>query len=748
MPYNLDQFTDTDGVPLDAHVMDSGTGWTTRAGAIEIRSNKAATTGSTAAITRATHASIWADTSIQGDFTAPDTGNADIGIVFSYLDEDNRWRAIWQNGGNGFRLIKRIAGVETLVVFGNPPTIVAGTPFTIKVARVGTSITASLTTPAATYTIAATSADLQTATTIGFITRARGTVNALQSTVDNFISWQGAGAQPANPLNPVIVSFPVPFQVVQRNLNNRAFFPITGNIDSPGVPRTIEASWNGGAYRDIATDVRTDFRGLITNLPAGTGTLNVRVKEVPTQASSVASCSIGDVFIIAGQSNASGQGGAPNSSYVSVNGLESGVFGNDYKWRKGTDPIDGNVNQVDAVSSDASATGTYWPLLAGLLIANQNIPVGWIPCPLGGTAIASWLPGANREDRTTLYGSMVYRARQQPNGVRAVLWHQGESDALVNGFTGTAIYKSRLKTLADAIRADLGVKTLCAKVHEWTGAPSTSSANIAAIHLAIDQAAAEDANVVVGPNLNAPFITNSLHFGTTTEMQEVANRWHPFLVSLTGSEAPITPAILEQVLAGQNSIMTRIGANGANLTALASQATAGEIKSKTDALPASPASTADVQPTIDFRPTINPTLTQLQSEQLAQAAALDLGTVPADVTAIRARLAEQVSEPTPVFVLPDVADPAQTLAYGVTRTAGGDAQGGVAVTIALESTQNPGVYGTELHALSSKDPATLGQLTVPLLKSSSYRARRALGQWKNFTTGTGDSFELPTFYDS
>lgn len=298
-----------------------------------------------------------------------------------------------------------------------------------------------------------------------------------------------------------------------------------------GGSHDIEASFNGGAYQTIATGAAGSFSGTLAGLSAGAGALVVRLKDDTSKSVTLSHFGIGDVYIIAGQSNAVGIG-ASNQSYA---GTFAGVYRNSYVWQNLTDPVDSATNQIDTVSldTDPAPAGSYWPLLATQIISGASVPVAFIPCAKGATKISEWQPGANHEDRSTLYGSMIYRARQMPNGIKAVLWHQGESDATINGFTGRAAYNAYLDTLANAIMDDLGVPLVAAKIHKWDGAPSTTQENVDEIHAAIDDAITDNPNVLAGPNFDSPTrVTSGLHFSTAGELTDAAGRWWTVLDGL------------------------------------------------------------------------------------------------------------------------------------------------------------------------------------------------------------------------
>ena len=67
------------------------------------------------------------------------------------------------------------------------------------------------------------------------------------------------------------------------------------------------------------------------------------------------------------------------------------------------------------------------PLLATLYMANESVPVAFIPVAFSGTRITDWLPGVDHSDPDTFYGTMNIQAAAV--GAKLVLWWQGEGDA-------------------------------------------------------------------------------------------------------------------------------------------------------------------------------------------------------------------------------------------------------------------------------------------------------------------------------
>ena len=288
-----------------------------------------------------------------------------------------------------------------------------------------------------------------------------------------------------------------------------------------GSPTAIEASFNGGAYATIvATPAGGNYSGTLSNQAVGQGTLTVRFTNDIAENASVTVIGVGLRFAIAGQSNAAGYGNGANY-YYSASGIMPTLFGNDYNWKELLDPTDSATNQVDTVSSDLSCSGSAWTVLSTYLLQVLGYPVEFIPCALTSTSMASWQPGADHQNRATLYGSMVYRSLQS-GGVNAVLFWQGENDAIQE--TTEATYNAGMDTLADAIWTDLGCKLIPCTIFDMDNAPYI--ADNTAVNNAIRTAWSDNSHIVAGPDfadIKASELTG-IHFGRPHSYM-VAIRW-------------------------------------------------------------------------------------------------------------------------------------------------------------------------------------------------------------------------------
>jgi lysophospholipase L1-like esterase len=231
--------------------------------------------------------------------------------------------------------------------------------------------------------------------------------------------------------------------VFQRDDANQASVPLKGTYGSS--PLTIEARATGEGGVPItswqvidASPTGGNFAGSLT-LPAG-GWYDIEVRGLAgmteTGSASVDRVGVGDVFVTAGQSNAANHGTPRQTADDRVSALVSWSTG---QWRQANDP------QPIASGSD----GSPWPAFGNAMVVQNDMPIGIISVANGGTTVGNWLPG------DTLYGRLRDALQYLgPHGAKAVLWHQGESDAIEG--TSTATYASRLSTIIAQSRIDAG----------------------------------------------------------------------------------------------------------------------------------------------------------------------------------------------------------------------------------------------------------------------------------------------------
>jgi hypothetical protein len=252
----------------------------------------------------------------------------------------------------------------------------------------------------------------------------------------------------------------------------------------------------------------------------GQGTVDVRANGIYEAVENVG---IGDVYMVAGQSNASGR--LTNNQSYSHATLKAAMLANDLTWKELVDPIDDNTNQVYAVTEDTAVTGSPWPLLATSIMADQSVPVAFIPVAKGGTRISQHEPGGDHSNTNTIYGVVNTEAQLNASGVKAVLWWQGESDVTLG--TSEAEYNTALDNIADSYVADFSAPLVASN----QAVPPVGQDNTA-VNNAIATAIGDNANVLQGPDISDLTPSAPLHFKTDGEAATIAGRWWTALEAL------------------------------------------------------------------------------------------------------------------------------------------------------------------------------------------------------------------------
>ncbi|MEN8864565.1 MAG: sialate O-acetylesterase [Akkermansiaceae bacterium] len=195
------------------------------------------------------------------------------------------------------------------------------------------------------------------------------------------------------------------------------------------------------AWQTIATNPVGSFSGNLTNVDAG-GWYSVEVRSVvngtPAETVTIDKVGVGDIYITAGQSNAANFGSPAATPVDDRVVARTSASSNTWAVAADPQPITNGTN------------GSPWSRLGDLLVDTEDVPIGFVSVAVGGTSINTWVPGqSNYENRLKLAVESF-----PANGFRAVLWHQGESDANV-GMT-TATHEARLNSMISGSRTAAG----------------------------------------------------------------------------------------------------------------------------------------------------------------------------------------------------------------------------------------------------------------------------------------------------
>lgn len=307
----------------------------------------------------------------------------------------------------------------------------------------------------------------------------------------------------------------VPYRVFQRDTLDRASVRITGTY--VGSPTSIQYQFNGGAWTTlVATPASGVFDATVVLQGPAQNALNIRFANNTGITASIPGVSVGDVFMVMGQSNHVGK--CP--SYVAPvapaghPGWIPSVYGKNGVWRQhletAANVFDDPTGAIYSVEVDTGAA-SYFGALATKIMAG-NVPVAFVPCAVGSTSIAGW--GVNTAT-TSLYGAALARATTIGDH-KAVLWWQGEYET--SGSVTQASYAASLGSLVDDWFARTGRKWFV-----WAINSTATGSNFQAIHDAIIQVGQTNSHCAGYADLNGSF-NAGIHYGTVGEIAEIANR--------------------------------------------------------------------------------------------------------------------------------------------------------------------------------------------------------------------------------
>ena len=232
---------------------------------------------------------------------------------------------------------------------------------------------------------------------------------------------------------------PLDYQVFQRESRLKGTIVIRGakHGNAPVQVRLVGKPLQGELPADWQTlDVEGDlgvYEGHLAAPAGGWYRLEVRVGD---QTDVVEHVGIGEVFVVAGQSNSTNYG---SEKQKPASGMVVSFDGT--KWAIADDPQPGVF--------DKSKGGSFIPAFGDAMVKRFGVPVAIASTGAGATSVRQWLmKGETIEVHPTLdafvktvgpgkwqctgalYDHLMERVKALgPHGFRAVLWHQGESDA-------------------------------------------------------------------------------------------------------------------------------------------------------------------------------------------------------------------------------------------------------------------------------------------------------------------------------
>jgi sialate O-acetylesterase len=255
-------------------------------------------------------------------------------------------------------------------------------------------------------------------------------------------------------------------QVLQRIGRRGATARVTGECAESGpvtaTIRSARGALKGWARRRVGAAKAGAFTAELAGIPEGgpyraelrCGRALVRVRQF----------FVGDVWLMAGQSNMEGVGNMtdPAKPHPLIR-----AFSMRREWRLATDPLHVlgespdvchsgarqlTVEQGEAIRKNAKKGVGVGVFFAREMMERSGVPQGLIATAHGGTSMAQWDPALKEQGGDSQYGSMLLSMRATGQPVAGVLWYQGESDS--DG-PPLEVYTEKMRELVAAVRRDL-----------------------------------------------------------------------------------------------------------------------------------------------------------------------------------------------------------------------------------------------------------------------------------------------------
>lgn len=257
---------------------------------------------------------------------------------------------------------------------------------------------------------------------------------------------------------------PQPWQIIQQT-NGRAQVLLEGTSEpyppkqaDLAAPLTVYARIvleNDGSQVIPWTAMKRSsdgcFSGALGNIPAG-GLYRLETCLVRGQGSfdwamrgdAVSHIGVGDVFLIAGQSNAAGYGRGETEDPVSLMVHMLRLNG---RWDMACNPLNDSTDAIFPACAATHNTGVSpYLTFARILSERLHFPIGLVPAALGASALDAW--GKDR----ALYQELIAR-KPFVGEVKGLLWYQGCADTT---FEASRSYAARFSAFLERLFADWG----------------------------------------------------------------------------------------------------------------------------------------------------------------------------------------------------------------------------------------------------------------------------------------------------
>jgi hypothetical protein len=272
--------------------------------------------------------------------------------------------------------------------------------------------------------------------------------------------------------------------------------PPSRALDWHPVPTSADGTWSaelrevpaGGLYR-----LETRFR--LGEYPPG---------EADVRGDTSHFLGVGDVWVIAGQSNSAGR---PLGPIHDPPELGVHLFGNSEQWALAAHPLNDSTDTKHPVNQDKYPGHSPYLQFGRLLKRALNIPIGLVQTALGASPLLRWNPAERGE--ADLFDNMVHCVERAGGNTRGILWYQGEQDAVDSCETNDcSTYGERFSRAVAVWREALNepdLPVITVQLNRWyLEATEAQERGWSQVREAQRQAARKIEGVAVVPSLDAP----------------------------------------------------------------------------------------------------------------------------------------------------------------------------------------------------------------------------------------------------
>lgn len=273
-------------------------------------------------------------------------------------------------------------------------------------------------------------------------------------------------------------------------------------------------------WKQAVTKTDGTWSGEIKRVPAG-GLYRIEtrlthkkqpLKEWSIRGDMIHNIGVGDLWVIAGQSNAVGYG---REAVNDPPELGVHLLRNSEKWTLATHPLNDSTDTRHPVNCDIPNPGHSFCLsFAKILKRNLGYPIGLIQTALGGSPLARWNP----LEEGDLYKNKLHCIELAGGKIKGILWYQGCSDT---DDKSSASYGSRFKNTILRWRKDLkddGIPILTVQLNRVYGVTDKAvDRGWSVVREAQRQIVLKLRNVFITPAIDLP-LSDTVHISSAGNM--------------------------------------------------------------------------------------------------------------------------------------------------------------------------------------------------------------------------------------